>query len=337
MPGALPALELGPHTTIELRRRFHWVAQHQENARVWLTIDGLFPSASVFLNGNRLGDQDHAWTRFRRDVTLLLRPESELLIEWPSTEARGKGLAAGNPLTAAAESPAFSGHGMLGGAWLSIESSELSWRRISFQAEGADGNGRIILRGRLNRGVAPDGRRWSLIARLRNRVVGERELADSDLDAPFMRELEVSKVAPWTEQEPTLYSLSLSLTGDGEEIDVRDADIGFRHSRPGLIVHPVGDGADSALQMVPLMELVSNEEFFFESDRKGRSLVLRLPSVGERKENLMESAAGREDWLELAGRIVGHPSIARLETAELDALRFWRELFAEWQGMREGR
>jgi len=67
---------------VELRRTFH-PPSNLGNERVAIAIEGLCDAAVVSLNGNQLGAIDPAAGFWRADVTTMLVPNSELLIEVP--------------------------------------------------------------------------------------------------------------------------------------------------------------------------------------------------------------------------------------------------------------
>jgi hypothetical protein len=66
---------------VRCRRRFGYPGRIDDYERVWLTVAGAGGSMQVWLNGERLGSPDHGGGPFEFDVTRLLRPHNELVID----------------------------------------------------------------------------------------------------------------------------------------------------------------------------------------------------------------------------------------------------------------
>src|SRR5438067_5673247 len=78
MPAALPE-HAGP---VRLVRRFGAPGRLDSDERVWLVVEGLTAPARIALNGSDLGGAE-------QDVTALLRPRNELVIELSAAPAQG--------------------------------------------------------------------------------------------------------------------------------------------------------------------------------------------------------------------------------------------------------
>src|SRR5262249_54240836 len=63
------------------RRRFGFPGRLDDYERVWLTVAGIAGDVSVWLNGQLLGRQENATDGFEFEVTALLRPRNEVVIE----------------------------------------------------------------------------------------------------------------------------------------------------------------------------------------------------------------------------------------------------------------
>ena len=73
---------------VRFRRRFGYPGQIDDWERVWLTFEGASDRATVRLNGADLGE--HAGDGpFEFDVTRLLRPRNELIVDVDGTAERG--------------------------------------------------------------------------------------------------------------------------------------------------------------------------------------------------------------------------------------------------------
>jgi hypothetical protein len=62
------------------RRRFGYPGRIDDYERVWLTFAGVVGSASVWLNGQLLGRDEHS-ADFEYEVTALLKPRNEVVVE----------------------------------------------------------------------------------------------------------------------------------------------------------------------------------------------------------------------------------------------------------------
>jgi hypothetical protein len=76
---------------VRFRRRFGYPGRVDEVERVWLTFAGASDSADVTLNGVTLGRRERAEKPFEFEVTALLRPRNELVVE-VTGRAPGAGL-----------------------------------------------------------------------------------------------------------------------------------------------------------------------------------------------------------------------------------------------------
>jgi hypothetical protein len=78
---------------VRFRRRFGLPLHIDSHERVWLTVDGLWDRADIWLNGlflgNYEGPRDSLWTRREFEVTALLRPRNELIVEVEGTADHG--------------------------------------------------------------------------------------------------------------------------------------------------------------------------------------------------------------------------------------------------------
>jgi hypothetical protein len=73
------------------RRRFGYPGRIDAHERVWLTFAGLRGRADVWLNGQILGRHDAGSGPFEHEVTALLRPRNEVVIEVDGVTAAGLG------------------------------------------------------------------------------------------------------------------------------------------------------------------------------------------------------------------------------------------------------
>ncbi len=67
--------------TCTYQKKFRCPAFDRENQRVYLEFRGVNASAKVMLNGSRVVEHDGGYATFRADVTDLLDPENDLLVE----------------------------------------------------------------------------------------------------------------------------------------------------------------------------------------------------------------------------------------------------------------
>jgi hypothetical protein len=66
---------------VRFRRRFGYPGRIDDTERVWLTFGGIEGAATVWLNGQLLGQPDHPENGFEYEVTSLLRERNELVVE----------------------------------------------------------------------------------------------------------------------------------------------------------------------------------------------------------------------------------------------------------------
>jgi beta-mannosidase len=66
---------------VRFRRRFGYPGRIDPHERVWLTFAGVDYFAAVWLNGRELGTHRGAFIPFEYDVTALLQPRNELVVE----------------------------------------------------------------------------------------------------------------------------------------------------------------------------------------------------------------------------------------------------------------
>jgi hypothetical protein len=74
---------------VRLRRRFGLPRQIDNYERVWLTFAGLTGVADIWVNGQSLGRCCEADCPFEREVTALLKPRNELVVELEETGGDG--------------------------------------------------------------------------------------------------------------------------------------------------------------------------------------------------------------------------------------------------------
>jgi hypothetical protein len=74
---------------VRFRRRFGYPGRIDSYERVWLTFGGVGAAAEVWLNGERLGRHEEAEGPFEHEVTPLLRPRNELVVEVEAPDDRG--------------------------------------------------------------------------------------------------------------------------------------------------------------------------------------------------------------------------------------------------------
>lgn len=75
--------------TVRFRRRFGYPGTIDSNERVWLTCAGLTGTAEVSLNGKALGQHGQADGAFEHEITQVLRPRNELIVEVAAPDDRG--------------------------------------------------------------------------------------------------------------------------------------------------------------------------------------------------------------------------------------------------------
>jgi hypothetical protein len=75
--------------TVRVRRRFGYPGRIDPHETVWLTFAGLDGTAEITLNGQSLGKRDGTEAPFEFEVTQLLRPRNELVVD--ITDATGHG------------------------------------------------------------------------------------------------------------------------------------------------------------------------------------------------------------------------------------------------------
>jgi beta-galactosidase/beta-glucuronidase len=73
---------LGPFAgRVRFRRRFHWPGRLDYYERLWLTFAGADYFATVSLNGQLLGHHTGAFDPFEFDITALIRPRNDLIVD----------------------------------------------------------------------------------------------------------------------------------------------------------------------------------------------------------------------------------------------------------------
>jgi beta-mannosidase len=73
---------LGPFTgRVRFRRKFHWPGRLDYYERLWLVFWGVDYFAQVWVNGEVLGKHEGAFDPFEFDITRLIRPRNELVVE----------------------------------------------------------------------------------------------------------------------------------------------------------------------------------------------------------------------------------------------------------------
>jgi hypothetical protein len=72
------------------RRRFGYPGRIDAHERVWLTFAGARGRADVWLNGHALGRHDAGSGPFEHEVTALLRPRNEVVVEVDGTAEAGR-------------------------------------------------------------------------------------------------------------------------------------------------------------------------------------------------------------------------------------------------------
>ncbi len=84
---------LGPFAgRVRFQRRFHWPGRLDYYERLWLVFWGADYLARVWLNGEELGAHEGAFDPFEFEVTRLIRPRNELLVEVGSLSGENGGL-----------------------------------------------------------------------------------------------------------------------------------------------------------------------------------------------------------------------------------------------------
>ncbi len=84
---------LGPFMgQVRYRRKFHWPGRLDYYERLWLVFCGADYFARVWLNGEELGRHEGAFDPFEFEVTRLVHPRNELLVEVSSLSGDNGGL-----------------------------------------------------------------------------------------------------------------------------------------------------------------------------------------------------------------------------------------------------
>lgn len=66
---------------VRYRRRFHWPGRLDYYERLWLTFEGSDYFTTVWLNGEKLGQHEGAFDPFEFEITSLVQPRNELVVE----------------------------------------------------------------------------------------------------------------------------------------------------------------------------------------------------------------------------------------------------------------
>jgi hypothetical protein len=74
--------------TVRFRRRFGYPGRIDAEERVWLTFAGVSGAAELRLNGQILGRHAEGAEAFEHEVTALLRPRNELLVDLEAADDR---------------------------------------------------------------------------------------------------------------------------------------------------------------------------------------------------------------------------------------------------------
>jgi hypothetical protein len=74
---------------VRFRRRFGYPGRIDEHERVWLTFEGIDREAEIRVNDHRLGRSQGRCGAFEFEVTTLLRPRNELVVDVDGTAEQG--------------------------------------------------------------------------------------------------------------------------------------------------------------------------------------------------------------------------------------------------------
>jgi beta-glucuronidase len=207
-------------------RRVFSVPADWRGRRVALRFEGVNYHASVWLNGERVGDHDDGFLPFEFAVQDVLRFGEENTLVVRADNTRRKGEAPGMRCGWRPDG------GILREVRL-IAADMLRLDRVSVVAEPTEGGGRLAVRAEVRNDRA-DRAAVSLDARLMSgpeclvRLGSAQESCLSGQSACLSVDGIIAGVEPWSPDRPRLYDLRVALAVDGRIADEQAVRVGFR-------------------------------------------------------------------------------------------------------------
>jgi len=265
---------LGPfHGRVRFSRHFHWPAGLDYFERLWLRFLGVDYFARVWLNGQFLGEHTGAFDPFEFDVSRLVAPRNELIVDvdLPAEENDRPSL-----LRASSACPPGSG-----GIWGEVL---LEVRRQSFIRN-------LFAWTELPAGVPEVHRRFQPWAETPQQVElyvlfdGQTILYETIEAGPqaatLERRFQAAKADVWQPRnlgQPALHEVRLELVDVGSRLDAQTRTVGFRQ------VENLGKNGETRVNgsiiqpcRVDLLEPVADAPWLDDADQRGEALSLRLP------------------------------------------------------------
>lgn len=217
---------------VALRRRFNWIAKIADDEIVWLCVDRCIGRATFQLNGRQLGAGSSIWGECRFDVTELLRPSNELVIQLDASAESD--LHFGSLGHSEASAPAGKRHpvgGILGGVCLTVESKAFLPRGVLIQTDFEGGKGSLSFGAETQ--IRSQQSELELVLLLDGRTIHRQVLDPTGGDRWNQLSIELAglEVEPWWCRElgpPRLHELSLCCRRGGEVVHELAWPVGFR-------------------------------------------------------------------------------------------------------------
>jgi beta-galactosidase/beta-glucuronidase len=291
---------------VRFRRPFQWVHSLAYYERLWLVIGAADYFASVTLNGEALGRHAGAFDPFEFDITRLVRPRNELVIDvdCPALSAD----------TVAGAGPSRGNLGLGGGLWGTVA---LEVRRESFLRGleiAHEWAGELPVLHLRAQAWAETDRRLGVDVRLDGRSVHFAEVGAGPSGTTFTARAELCDADRWWPSRlghPRLYEVAAELIDTASSLDVRTRVTGFREialaDEPGrLLVNGKLAEANGGWTLgEPIEEAASLDE----ADQEGRLLVLADKALAG-----YSTSEGPGDSncraVNLLPRLLHHPSLA---------------------------
>jgi hypothetical protein len=312
---------------VRFRRRFGYPGRIDPHERVWLTFAGVDYFAAVWLNGQELGRHRGAFAPFEYDVTALLQPRNELVVEvdCPAPDA--------DTLVRPLLPRGAVQHGN-GGLWgeVALEVRCPAFLRGVRLWADFPGEPRLHVVGEA---VGTSDRPLELYVLVNGRTVLYRDrLSPTYGGTPFHEVVEVPGVERWWprgEGLPTLHAVLIDLIDGGSLWYRQEQAFGFRDvggyrgeavslNGRDVRLEPVTGPTGNFLGVYPAGAPIDQAGNVYDyCDREGILLYQALPfAAGDHAETLRQVEA-------LVGRLQAHPSILG-----------WSSAGAEPEGLRDG-
>jgi beta-mannosidase len=299
---------LGPFNgRVRLRRHFHWLAHLDYNQRIWLRFLAVDYYAKVWLNGQYLGAHQGAFDPFEFEVTRLVGPRNELVVEVDLPRAA---VNESRMLRASAACPPDSG-GIWGEVLLEVR-RDASLRGLHVSTSRYQAKWRL----KIGFGAyAEIQKRLEVYVLLNDRTV-LYESIDAGPQLPFMdREILVPDAEPWwpaSVGSPRLYDVRIELVEGGAKLDSQSRLTGFRTVGEGLadgaVVHRV-NGKRADVATVDLSEPTTDAPMLESRDRTGDPVFLRLPLPNELPADLDLVRDAHRQTESLVAALLHHPAV----------------------------